>query len=70
MPFACIKRRQVPLRPPIVLRTVTATHAFSSVTEEELSFVARDSLEIIEYKPDDGWWKATLGGKTENIFVH
>jgi hypothetical protein len=33
-------------------------------TNEELSFVSGDSLEIVDDTSADGWWKARIRGRT------
>ena len=62
-----VPRRPVPLSPATVLRVVEATHAFNAVTEDEPSFAAGDTLDVIDDKSDDGWWKASLHGKVGMI---
>lgn len=55
-----VKRRPVPLPPPKVIRTVTATHLFTPHSDQELGFLRGQSLEILDDTSDDGWWKARI----------
>lgn len=56
-------RRPPPPPPEPTKRLAKAKFSFQSTDVEELSFVAEDTLEILDDQRHDGWWKARLDMK-------